>query len=128
MSFSSLWIIEISCIVQGYKDTCAWPINSKFRLVYILYCVWMVGWKIFFVWGFTSQSRILNSWRRPHNQWRASKFDLSSAPIAIEQRWFLRVQHLLWHGASVYNGHLRGPVTVTPVAERLAVQLPDFTT
>ena len=31
--------------------------------------------------------------------------------------------HLLWHGASVYNGHLRGPVTLIPIAERLAVEL-----
>ena len=28
--------------------------------------------------------------------------------------------HLLVHGASIYNGHLRGPVTLTPNAERLA--------
>ena len=26
-------------------------------------------------------------------------------------------------GASFYNGHLRGPVTLTPIAERLAVEL-----
>ena len=31
--------------------------------------------------------------------------------------------HLLRHGLTVYNGHLRGPVTLTPVAERLAVEL-----
>ena len=31
--------------------------------------------------------------------------------------------HLLCHGASVYNGHLRGPVTLTPIAERLAVKV-----
>ena len=38
--------------------------------------------------------------------------------------------HLLRHGPVVYNGHLRGPVTLTPVAERLAVELslPVFTT
>ena len=30
---------------------------------------------------------------------------------------------LLWHGASVNNGHLRGPVTLTPIAERLEVDL-----
>ena len=37
--------------------------------------------------------------------------------------------HLLWHVASVYNGHLRGPVTLAPIAERLSVELslPDFT-
>ena len=30
---------------------------------------------------------------------------------------------LLWHGSSVYAGHLRGPVTLAPIAERLAVEL-----
>ena len=40
----------------------------------------------------------------------------------------LNVPHLLRHGPTVYN--LRGPVTLTPVAERLAVSLslPVFTT
>ena len=27
------------------------------------------------------------------------------------------------HRASIYNGHLWGPVTLTPIAERLAVEL-----
>ena len=38
--------------------------------------------------------------------------------------------HPLRHGPTVYNGHLRGPLTLTPVAERLAVELslPVFTT
>ena len=30
---------------------------------------------------------------------------------------FFSVPHLLWHGPSVYNGHLRGPVTLTLNAE-----------
>ena len=47
--------------------------------------------------------------------------------------WAMRVlslPHLLWHGASVYNGHLRGTMTLTTIAERLAVEmsLPVFTT
>ena len=48
----------------------------------------------------------------------AANFDLRSANVAIEQ----------W-GASVYNDHLRGLVTLTPIAERLAVRLslPVFT-
>ena len=29
--------------------------------------------------------------------------------------------HPLRHGPTVYNGHLRGPLTLTPVAERLAI-------
>ena len=35
----------------------------------------------------------------------------------------LSVPQLLWHGASVYNGHLRGPMTLTSIAERLTVEL-----
>ena len=44
--------------------------------------------------------------------------------------FFQVFQHLLCHGASVYNGHLWGSVTLTPVAERLAVELslPVWTT
>ena len=38
-----------------------------------------------------------------------------------EQWGFLN--SVLWHGASVYNGHLREPVTLTPIAESLAVEL-----
>ena len=31
--------------------------------------------------------------------------------------------HILQHGPTVYNGHLREPVTLTPVAEHFAVEL-----
>ena len=31
--------------------------------------------------------------------------------------------HLMLHALTVYNGHLQGPVTLTPVVERLAVDL-----
>ena len=27
------------------------------------------------------------------------------------------MQHLLWHGPTVYNGDLRGPETLSPIAE-----------
>ena len=48
--------------------------------------------------------------------------------MAIEQWGFSSVPLLLWHEASVYNGHLRLPVTLTSLDERLAVELslPDF--
>ena len=48
----------------------------------------------------------------------------------IKQWGFFSVPQLLWHGTFVYNGHLRGPVTLTRIAERLAVDLslPVFTT
>ena len=63
-------------------------------------------------------SLIRHHWRR-----RAANLDLCSALMAFEQWGFFSVPHLLWHGASVYNGHLRGLVTLTPITERLAVKL-----
>ena len=51
------------------------------------------------------------------------KFHLCSALMVIEQWEFFQVQHLLWHGPTLYNRQLRGPVTLTPVAERLAEEL-----
>ena len=50
--------------------------------------------------------------------------------MAFEQCGFFNVPHLVRHGPTLYNGHLRGPVTRTPVAKRLAVELllPVFTT
>ena len=53
----------------------------------------------------------------------AVNFDRCSALMAIMQWRFFSVPHLLWLGAFVYNGHLRGPVTLTPIAKRLAVKL-----
>ena len=57
-------------------------------------------------------------WRRHHYRWRAANFDLSMTLKAIEQWGFFSVPLLLLHGASVYNGHLRGPLTLTPIASR----------
>ena len=62
-------------------------------------------------------------WRCHHCRWKAANFDLCSALMAIEQWGFFSVPHLLWHQVSFYNGHLRGPVTLTPIAERMAVEL-----
>ena len=58
-------------------------------------------------------------WRRHHYRWRASKFELCSTLMAIGEWGYFRVPHLLWHGASVFNIHLRRPVTLTLIAERL---------
>ena len=82
-----------------------------------------------FVWALSSHSRIFHSCGRHHYRWRAANFDLCSVLMAIEQWGFFRVPHLLWHSASVYNGHLRGPVTLAPIAELLAMELslPVFT-
>ena len=69
-------------------------------------------------------------WRQRHYRWRAVNCYLHSTLMAIEQWGFFSVPHLLWHGASVYNGHLRGPLTLKPIAKRLVVDLslPVFTT
>ena len=67
-------------------------------------------------------------WRRQHYRWRAVKYDLRSALMAIEQWGFFSVPNLLRQRASVYNGHLRGPVTQTIIGERLAVELSLRTT
>ena len=56
-----------------------------------------------------------------HYRWRASNVDMCSALMANVQCGFFNEPHLLWHGASFYNGHLRGSVTLLSVAERLAV-------
>ena len=52
------------------------------------------------------------------------EFYLFSALMAIEHWGFFSVPHLVWHGASLYNGHIREHVTLTPIAEPLAVELP----
>ena len=68
-------------------------------------------------------------WRRRHYLWWSANCHLFSALIAIEQWGFFSTPHLLWHRACVYNGHLRGPVTLTPIVERaVELSLPVFTT
>ena len=69
-------------------------------------------------------------WRRHHYRWRAAQFDLCAALMTIEQLEFCGLPHLLWHGATVHNGHLRGPLTITPITERMTLELslPIFTT
>ena len=50
-------------------------------------------------------------------------FDICSATMIMEHWAFVSVPHLLWHRSSGYNGHLWGPVTLTPFAECLVVEL-----
>ena len=86
--------------------------------------IYNVRWYCFSVcwfWVFSSNSG--NIWRRHHYRRRAGNFNLSSSLMAIEQWGFFSMPHLLWHGVSVYNIHLRRPVTLTCIAERLAVEL-----
>ena len=83
-----------------------------------------------FVWGSSSHSRIFHSCGDVTITCEGLQILtwVYSALMAIDQWGFLNVPHLLWHGASVYNGHLQVLVTLTPIDERLAVEqsLPYF--
>ena len=96
--------------------------NTKFRGIRFVCSL--------FVWGISPHSRIFQSYWDVTITGEGLHFDLCSASMAIDQWMFFSVPHLLWHGASVYNGHLRVPITITSIAERLAVELslPVFTT
>ena len=71
-----------------------------------------------FVWAFRPTHEFFT-----HYWLRAANFYLCLALMAIEQWGFFSVPHLLWHGATVYNGNLWGRVTHTPIAERSAMVL-----
>ena len=58
-----------------------------------------------------------------HHYRRRSPFFLSLLGIAIKQWGFFNVPHVLWHGPTVNSCHLRGPVTLKPVDEHLAVEM-----
>ena len=74
--------------------------------------------------GFSSHSTFFSLiWRRHHYWWRATNFEICSTLMVIEQWEFFNMPHQLWNGPTFYNGHLRGPVTITPVAKRLAVEM-----
>ena len=71
-----------------------------------------------FVCGLSSQSRIFHSYEVVITAGEELQiFYLCTALMAIEQWRFLRLSHLF------YNGHLRWPVILTPIADRLAVEL-----
>ena len=67
---------------------------------------------------------------RHHWRWRAANVGLYLTHMAIDQWKFFSVPRLLWHRTWLYIGHLRGPVTLTPYAVRLAegLSLPVLTT
>ena len=94
--------------------------------------MWQYWEKDLFIclWIFVPIENFSLIWRRHHCRWRDSNFDLCLALMTIEQWGFFSLPHLLRHVASVYNGHLWEPITLTPIADRLATELslPAFTT
>ena len=97
-------VIEFNCHVQKSRKSRKPRKESKEQHLFYLYfqCIFL--------------SIFSKSPSRYHYRWRASNFDLCSALMTIEQWGFFSVPHLVWYGTSVYNGHLRGPVTLTPIA------------
>ena len=94
--------------------------------MYWIICIMCVFILFSFVWFIVPLENFSLIWRHHHCQRRTANFDLCSTLMANEQWWFFSVPHLLWRGASVYNGHLLGPVTLTPIAVELL--LPLFST
>ena len=84
----------------------------------LLMCCFFSFW---FVLGFTFHSRIFHSSSQYRLRVQILPFARHSWPLSNDL-WF-SFPHLLWHRASVCNGHYRGPATLNPVAERLAVEL-----
>ena len=82
-----------------------------------------------FVWFFLSHSRIFRWYGDVTNTGEGLQILTYAWPSWSLSRFF-SVPRLLWHKTSVHNGNLRGPVTLTPIAERLAVDpsLHVFTT
>ena len=69
-----------------------------------------------FVEGLSSYSRIFHSYGD-------ASITGEGLQMLTYSRHFFSVLHLLLHEASVSNGHLRGPLTLTHIAERLEVKL-----
>ena len=69
---------------------------------------------VYFFVCFRPRRELFIIWK-PHFLYRWRAADIYLALTAIKLWGFFNVPHLLWHGASVYNGHLRGPVTLITV-------------
>ena len=76
-----------------------------------------------FVCSYRSHSRIFHSYGDVtviDQKLQILTYFRHSGPLSSE---LFSVSHLQWHRSTVYNGHLRGPMTLVPVAERLTVKL-----
>ena len=85
--------------------------------------VWPFCLLVCLFWGFLPLENVSLIRRHQHYRWRAANINLCSARMVIEQVGFFSVSHQLWDGASNYNGPPQEPLTLTSVAESLAVEL-----
>ena len=114
-----------------FTEITKWLQNCRFQNRR-LYCSWPF-FLLLFVWDLSSHLRIFHSYWDVTITGMATNFDLCSAYCHRTVRPGSLACHtyiVLWHWPSIYNGHLRGHVTLTPISERLAVELslPVFTT
>ena len=102
------------------------------RLTWVQTVFWRVFVCLFVVWGLSSHSRMFHSYGdviMTGEGLQMLTYARHSWPLSSEGSLTCHT-HCLRHGPTVYNGHLRGPVTLTPNAKRLAMELslPVFTT
>ena len=122
-------VLFLDIFVVSHRSEICWikhhqtPRTVMHTMLFLFVCL--------FVWGLSSHMRIFHSYGDVIITGEGLQFfTFTRHSWQLSSEGFLSVPHLLWHGASVFNGHLRGPVTVTPIAERLEVELslPVFTT
>ena len=71
--------------------------------------------------GFTSHSRIFHSYGDVTII--GEMLQIFTYARHLWQWGFFSVLHLMWHNISIYNGHLRGPVTLTSISKHLAITI-----
>ena len=122
-------VIWLKCCLYSVQQKHIYQSITKLLITYLgrrLFTYSYSFFVVFFVFvflGFYVPHENVSLWRCRHYRWRTTSCDLHSTLMAIEHWGFFSMPHLLRHGASVYNGYLRGPVTLTPVAECLAMEL-----
>ena len=89
---------------------------QKCDSILLLFYQWFFGFCLF---GVLSHSRIFHS----YGDVTIDGEGLQIFTYALHSWPSSREPSLLWHGTFVYNGYLRGPVTLTPISERLVVEL-----
>ena len=129
--FKIIPIIYLRKLNMAIKSRCV--VNFFLQIDHLIGFLWFTNHRCFFFKP-CGRSRTFSSffcltrefslvWRRHHCRWRAADFVLCSALSAIDQWGFFMLPHLLWHVTSVYDGHIRWPMTLILIAEHCAVGL-----
>ena len=102
--------------ISVFSSTNEYIFLTDCLFVCLFVCFFVCLFVCLFVRGFSSHSRIFHSFGDVTiTDKELQIFDLCPALMAIEQWGIFNVPRLLWHGPTLYNGHLRGAVTLTPI-------------